>query len=115
MNDMIRVTPDASFDDVVEILERDGAVIVEDFVDSTTLAALWADLGPALDACAYGDDWYNGTRTRRVSSLFGRTTHLTPVVTQPLYLGAARRIMQRPVPMWIGRSRVEMTPTIQIS
>jgi ectoine hydroxylase-related dioxygenase (phytanoyl-CoA dioxygenase family) len=115
MAGLVRVTPEASLDDVVEILERDGVVIVEDFVDADTLEGLWTDLGPALDAQAYCDDWYNGTKTRRVSSLFARTTRLTPVVCQPLYLGAARRIMQKPVPMHIGKKRVEMTPTIQIS
>ncbi|MEV7966126.1 phytanoyl-CoA dioxygenase family protein [Sphaerisporangium sp. NPDC088356] len=115
MAGLIRVQPDADLGEVVEILERDGGVIVENFVDDATLAALWDDFQPALDACAYGEDWYNGKRTRRVSSLFARTTHLTPVVTQRLYLGAAREIMQKPVPMWIGKSRVEMTPTIQIS
>jgi ectoine hydroxylase-related dioxygenase (phytanoyl-CoA dioxygenase family) len=115
MAGLTRVTSEASLDEVVEILERDGGVIVEDFVDAGTLEALWTDLGPALDAQAYGDDWYNGTKTRRVSSVFARTSHLTPVVTQPLYLGAARAIMQKPVPMYIGKKRVEMTPTIQIS
>jgi ectoine hydroxylase-related dioxygenase (phytanoyl-CoA dioxygenase family) len=115
MAGLTRVRPDADLDEVVDILERDGGVIVEDFVDSATLAALWTDLGPSVDDQAYGEDWYNGTRTRRVSSLFARTTELTPVVTQRIYLGSARAIMQQPVPMWIGRSRVEMTPTIQIS
>jgi ectoine hydroxylase-related dioxygenase (phytanoyl-CoA dioxygenase family) len=115
MAGLTRVTPDASLDEVVEILERDGGIIVEDFIDAGTLQALWTDLGPALDTQAYGDDWYNGTKTRRVSSVFARTTRLTPVVAQPLYLGAARRIMQQPVPMYIGKNRVEMTPTIQIS
>jgi hypothetical protein len=115
MTEVTRVKPDHDLGEVVEILERDGAVIVEDLADPSTMRALWADLGPALDACPYGDNWYNGTRTRRVSSLFARTAELTPVVTHPLYLGAARAIMQKPVPMWVGRSRVEMTPTIQIS
>lgn len=115
MTGLVRLPHDAAVDDAVEILERDGAVIVEDFADAATLAGLWKDLGPALDACPYGEDWYNGTHTRRVSSLFARTSQLTPIVTQPLFLGSARAIMQKPVPMWIGRSRVEMTPTIQIS
>ncbi|GAA3426014.1 phytanoyl-CoA dioxygenase family protein [Streptosporangium sandarakinum] len=115
MAGLIRVRPDADLDDVVEILERDGAVVVEDFVDQETLAGLWDDLGPCLESHSYSDNWYDGLRTRRVSSLFARTTRLTPVVTQRLYLGAARAIMQRPIPMWIGRSRQEMIPTIQIS
>ncbi|MBG0829106.1 phytanoyl-CoA dioxygenase family protein [Planomonospora sp. ID67723] len=112
---LTRVRSDADLDDVVAVLERDGAVIVEDFVDHETLAGLWADLEPALEAQAYSDSWYDGLRTRRVSSLFARTKRLTPVVTHRLYLGAARAIMQKPVPMWIGKSRQEMTPSIQIS
>lgn len=112
---MIRFRPDADLDGFVEVLERDGAAVVEDFVTPDVLAGLWADLGPGLEATAYGDDWYNGTRTRRLSSLFARTRRLTPVVLQPLYLGAARAVMQRPVPVWVGRSRVELTPSIQIS
>jgi hypothetical protein len=115
MTGLARVKSDAELDKVVEILEHDGAVIVEGFTDDVTLARLWAGLGPVLDRSAFTDNWYDGTRTRRVSSLFARTTHLTPVVTHPLFLGAARRIMQRPRHMWIGRSRVEVTPSIQIS
>lgn len=110
-----RVTPEASIEEVVAILEEDGGIIVEEFVDAEVLDRLWGDLGPALDAQTYGDDWYNGTKTRRVSSVFARTTQLTPVVCQPHYLGAARALMQRPIPMYIGKKRVEMTPTIQIS
>jgi ectoine hydroxylase-related dioxygenase (phytanoyl-CoA dioxygenase family) len=110
-----RVTPEADLEEVIEIIEQDGGVIVEDFVDDTTLRGLWDDLGPALEVQPYEESWYDGTRTRRVSSVFARTTRMTPVVTQPLYLGAARKLLQVPVPMWIGKSRVEMTPSIQIS
>lgn len=115
MSALVRVRSAANVDDVVEILERDGAVVVEDFATPETLEKLWGDLGPALDAQGFGDDWYNGTKTRRVSSLFARTTHLTPVVTHPLFLQTSRAIMQQPVSMYMGRSKVTMTPTIQIS
>lgn len=115
MAEIVHVNSAAELDDVVEILDRDGAIIIENFVDRTTFDGLWADLGPVLDACRYSKSGYDGHLTRRVSSLFRRTTHLVPVVTQPLYLGAARRIMQKPVHMWVGRSRIEMTPNIQIS
>lgn len=115
MAGLIRVQPDAELDHVVEILERDGAVVVENFVGDDDLAALWQDLGPTLANDRFSDTWYDGFRTRRVSSLFSRTTKLTPVVTQRLYLGAARAIMQRPIPMYIGRSKQMMVPSIQIS
>ncbi|MCI0383187.1 phytanoyl-CoA dioxygenase family protein [Streptomyces sp. CNQ085] len=115
MKGLQRFGPGAGLDEVVEALERDGAVVIEDLAEAATVEGLWEDLGPCLEARDYSGDWYNGKRTRRVSSLFARTTGLTPVVTHPLYLGAARRIMQKPVHVWIGRSRTELTPTIQIS
>ncbi|QVJ02386.1 hypothetical protein KGD82_07470 [Nocardiopsis eucommiae] len=83
MPELARVTRDADLDSVVEILERDGGVIVEDFVDDETVAALWKDLGPALEAHDYGKDAFVGKQTRRVSSLFARTSHLSPVVLHP--------------------------------
>lgn len=110
-----RVGADAELDDVVEILERDGAVIIENFVDAATLRGLLDDLVPVLDAGVHCQKGYDGHRTRRVSSLFRRTGHLLPVVTQPLYLGASRRIMQKPSHMWVGQARIEVTPTIQLS
>lgn len=115
MPELTRVKPDTDLDDVVRILEENGAVVVEDLVPDDVLGRLWADLGPSLGSTEYCGDWYNGVRTRRVSSLFARTTALTPVVTHPLFLGSARRVMQRPAVMWMGRSRIEMVPSIQIS
>ncbi|TDD33901.1 phytanoyl-CoA dioxygenase family protein [Actinomadura sp. KC06] len=114
MTALIRVTNDADVDDVVEIIERDGGVVVEDFAAPDTLRGLWDDLGPRLDATMLPEDQFGGTRTKRVNGLFGRTDHLTPVVTHPLYLGPARRIMQKPVRRWVGRYRAEITPSIQI-
>lgn len=116
MPELTRVRDDAQLDDVVEILEREGSVIVEAFADGATLDGLWADLGPVLADTNYSETGYDGHLTRRVSSLFRRSpTHLTTVMTHPLYLGAARRIMEKPVHMWIGKARIEVTPNIQIS
>ena len=112
---LTRVKPDTPLDDVVEVLERDGAIIIEDFVDGETLRGLRGDLEPILDDARHCAKGYDGHLTRRVSSLFRRTSHLTPVVTQSQYLGAARRIMQKPGHMWVGRARIEVTPSIQLS
>ncbi|WP_412543670.1 phytanoyl-CoA dioxygenase family protein [Longispora sp. K20-0274] len=115
MAELTRVKSDAELDDVVEILEREGSVIIEDYVDDVTFQGLWADLGPVLADTRHSEKGYDGHLTRRVSSLFRRTTHLTPVVTQPLYLGASRRIMEVPSHMWVGRARIPVTPNIQLS
>lgn len=113
--ELAHVRPDADLGHVVAVLERDGAVIVEGFTDAVTLAGLRADLGPGLEASGYSQSGYDGHRTRRLSGLFRRTRHMCSIVTQPLYLGAARRLLQRPAHMWIGRVRIEVTPGIQLS
>lgn len=113
--ELTHVWPDTDLDHVVAILERDGAVIVERYAEPETLAGLWADLGPDLDASGYSESGYDGHQTKRLSSLFRRTSHMQAIVTQPLFLGSARRLLQRPRHMWVGKARVEVTPTIQLS
>ncbi|WP_331755367.1 phytanoyl-CoA dioxygenase family protein (plasmid) [Streptomyces sp. NBC_00846] len=116
MAELTHVNPATSLDEVVEILERDGAVIVENFVDSETLAALRADLGLGLEAAGYSESGYDGKKTKRLSSLFQRSPRqMTSVVLQPQFLGAARRLLQQTTHMWIGKVRMEVTPSIQIS
>jgi ectoine hydroxylase-related dioxygenase (phytanoyl-CoA dioxygenase family) len=115
MQELTHVRPDAGLDDVVAILERDGAVIIEDFVGPATLSGLWADLSPDLEASGYSESGYDGHKTKRLSSLFRRTSHMPAVVTQPLYLGSARRLLQQPSHMWVGKARIEVTPSIQLS
>jgi ectoine hydroxylase-related dioxygenase (phytanoyl-CoA dioxygenase family) len=116
MAELTHTTPATSLDDVVEILERDGAVIVEDFVDAETLAALRADLGSGLEAAGYSESGYDGQKTKRLSSLFQRSPGpMTSVVLQPQFLGAAQRLLQQPTHMWIGKVKMEVTPSIQVS
>ncbi|MEV0001802.1 phytanoyl-CoA dioxygenase family protein [Micromonospora sp. NPDC050980] len=115
MPELTRVRADAALDDVVGTLEEAGAIIIEGFAEQHTLRGLWDDLGPVLARSGYSESGYDGHKTRRLSSLFRRSRHVVPLVTQPLYLESARRIMQKPVHMWVGRARIEVTPTIQIS
>ncbi|MFI0777862.1 phytanoyl-CoA dioxygenase family protein [Streptomyces sp. NPDC021212] len=114
-NTLTRLNPDASVDTVCEVLERDGGVIIENLVDEETLKGLWEDLNPALENWDYGADDFSGHRTKRLSSLFARTEHVATVALKEQFLGAARRLIERPVPVWMGGRRVELAPNVQIS
>jgi ectoine hydroxylase-related dioxygenase (phytanoyl-CoA dioxygenase family) len=105
----------ASIDDACTVLDRDGAVIVEDFVDAATLRGIWDDIGPELDRRAMGDGRVVEERTRVLASLFRRTAHSATIVRQPHFLGAARHFLQRPTRLWLGEQRLEFVPTIQVS
>ncbi|WP_009480710.1 phytanoyl-CoA dioxygenase family protein [Rhodococcus sp. JVH1] len=108
------VPNDTLVEHIIEIVDREGGVIVENFIDDETLAGLWDDLGPDLDKTPGGADEYLGKKTRRISSLFARSNHMETVVTQPSYLQTARALMQKPVKVYLDEW-MDITPTIQIS
>ncbi|MEV4725251.1 MULTISPECIES: phytanoyl-CoA dioxygenase family protein [Micromonospora] len=114
-NAIVTVHSDADIDRVCALLDHDGAVIVEEFLDAGTRQALWDDLGPALEESGYGDNDFSGHKTKRMSSLFARSRHMAAVALHPLFLGAARRLIQRPVPVWFGGEQVSISPNIQVS
>ena len=62
-------TADASPEELLEILERDGGVIVEGILNDDDLAAVRSDLSPFLDASATGDNDFWGFETKRVGAL----------------------------------------------
>src|SRR5687768_4290266 len=97
MADLTRLPGAASLDEVVAVIERDGGVIVEDFVPPAIVAELKADLLPKVEACSTGRDDFSGFRTRRMSNLFAKTRRVADVVTHPLLLGAAEHFVNTPV------------------
>ncbi|WP_447791948.1 phytanoyl-CoA dioxygenase family protein [Pseudomonas farris] len=105
----------ASVEQVVEVIERDGGVIIAGFISADILADLQAEIDQALDTSSFGhENYFVGTQTRRASRLFARCKHMVDVVLHPLYLGAARKILQKPVDVWFGQDRTTITPQIQI-
>ncbi|GLY85222.1 phytanoyl-CoA dioxygenase family protein [Actinoallomurus iriomotensis] len=103
-----------SVDEAVDVVDRDGAVIIEDFVDAGTLRGLWADLGTDLERQADGDGRLVGEKTRILPGLVRRSARSVTIMRQPHFLGAARHFLQRPVKAWLGEQRVEFVPTIQL-
>jgi ectoine hydroxylase-related dioxygenase (phytanoyl-CoA dioxygenase family) len=105
----------AGVDDVVECLERDGAVIIENMLSNSTLDAFWADIGPQLHATGFGEDGFAGTRTRRCSGLMGKSVHTADMLTQKHFLGAAEKMIPQPYTWVNGETSMELMPTMQLN
>lgn len=104
-----------SVEEAVEIIYRDGGVIIENLISPEILKGLQADLEVAFDETPYGeDDDFVGTRTRRAGRLFARSRYMTDVALNPLYLDISKRILQSPIDIWIGQDRQTITPDIQV-
>jgi Phytanoyl-CoA dioxygenase (PhyH) len=115
MLEVQRLTNEASVDQVVATIERDGGVIIEDFLPMEIIDEIKADLLPLLNQRGAGRDDFVGFQTRRMSALFAKTRRMEDVVTHPLFLGAAEALLNRPVSYWSGESRFEMRPGIRVS
>lgn len=110
------VSCDAPIEQVVEIIKRDGAVVISNFVSGETLKSLAEELEPYLSATPCGvDPYFAGTQTRRVARIIGRSDTAVEVALNPLFLGAARKILQVPAHVWVGEDRIEVEPDIQLS
>ncbi|MFY0656044.1 MAG: phytanoyl-CoA dioxygenase family protein [Neptunomonas phycophila] len=79
------------------------------------LAELQQQINEALNTSNFNpDNAFLGASTRRASRLMARSDRMIDVVTHPLYLGAARKILQKPVEVWFGEDRTSIIPQIQI-
>lgn len=112
---MTRLEGNTTVEKVVEIIRRDGGVIVADFLSGDLLAKLRAELDQVLNETSPGiDPHFSGTATRRASRLLARCEHASDVALNPLFLGAAKAILETPIPVWVGSDRVEVSPNIQL-
>lgn len=104
----------ASVDEVITIIERDGGLIIKDFLTSSQLSQMQADLLPALEEKPTGPDEFFGKHTRRLSALFARTRISADVVTHPLFIEPARHFICVSEQRWAGESQFEVKCDLQV-
>ncbi|WP_085654157.1 MULTISPECIES: phytanoyl-CoA dioxygenase family protein [unclassified Pseudomonas] len=105
-----------SIEVVVEAINRDGGVIISNFVSQQTLLALKEELDRYLNITPCGaDPYFAGTLTRRVARLFERSDTAVEVALNPLFIETAKKILQTPTHVWVGSDRIEIEPNIQLS
>ena len=115
MPGLVHVANDPSqLETVIDIVSRDGGVIVDDFISSETLAALKHDLLPKIAEQGTGEDEFFGLRTRRLSKLFAHTRHCCEIVLNPLFLETARHFICQPRMAWLGDQQFEVNCAVNI-
>jgi ectoine hydroxylase-related dioxygenase (phytanoyl-CoA dioxygenase family) len=112
---LVTLPSSASVDDVCEVIQRDGGVIVEDMLSSDLLDKFMADIQPYLDRTPYGADGFTGNRTRRTSALMAKSLHSAELLTQRHLLGAAQKLLPVPYNFMLGEEVEVLYPTVQLS
>lgn len=114
MSQLTRLKRAASTDDVIAILERDGGVIIEGFLNHDLLSGLRTDLLPRIAERSTGRDSFSGGMTRRLGALFAHTRHCAPVVTDPLFLPVAEHFLRHSHEVWVGDVRHTFMSDVRI-
>ncbi len=74
---------DAAITDIMAILGRDGALILDNVIDATAADALHAELKPYVDATQPGQDTFSGFRTTRTGALVARSPLCRDLILDP--------------------------------
>ena len=94
MADLVRLAAGAAtVEAVVDALDRDGAVVVERFLDDAKVTALKEELAPHRAATPLGRNDFEGFATRRIYALFAKTRGFDELAVHPLLLGVLDRVL----------------------
>lgn len=94
MGELARLSADgATVDAVVDLLERDGCVVVERFITEAKVTALTAELAPHREQTPSGRNDFEGFYTRRIYALFAKTRGFDELAVHPLLLGVLDRVL----------------------
>ena len=85
--------PDCTPDEIIKVMQRDGACVIRDMLGAETLSRLNADLKPWIDRSETGPDSFSGRRTKRTGGLVARSPETRPVITHPRILETAEKFL----------------------
>jgi len=94
MPHLTHLARDSAVDTVLEVLRREGALILDDVLDAQHLDRLTAELSPYVAATRPGRDDFSGVDTTRTGALVARSPACRELVTQALVLDAARAFLE---------------------
>lgn len=77
---LVHLPADAPVAEIMSVLERDGALILDDALPAERVDALVEELRPWVDATPTGRDSFTGDRTTRTGALVARSPRTRPLV-----------------------------------
>ena len=103
MPQLMHVTIDTSSSDILEIIDREGAVIIDAILSPDETATFADELAPFLKDAVQGQDSFSGFATTRIGALVARSEICRSLATHPLLLEIADGLLGK------------FSPTVQLS
>ena len=103
MPHLTHVTPDTPASDILDRIDRDGAVIIDAIISPDETKQFAAELAPLLKTAAQGQDSFSGFSTTRVGALIATSEICRRLATNALLLEIAEAMLGK------------FSPTVQLS
>ncbi|WP_374571387.1 phytanoyl-CoA dioxygenase family protein [Phenylobacterium sp.] len=104
------LSADASPEEIREILDTDGALILDHVIPRAQVDAVMAELMPYIEATPTGADDFSGVKTTRTGALVARSPQARKLVTHPAMLAGADAFLLR----YCSRYQLHLTQVIRI-
>jgi hypothetical protein len=91
---LTHVQPNASPEVIVDLLNRDGGLIVDDVIPVDHLSKIRAELAPHIEATKTGRLEFAGYETRRLGALMARSPACRDLAMHPLVHAACTRFLE---------------------
>ncbi len=88
------LTPEATIEEVVQLLRQDGALIIKDIISPQVVDQLTAEMQPYINATPTGRDEFTGHTTRRTGALAARSAACRDLIVNDLVLGSAKEYLK---------------------
>jgi ectoine hydroxylase-related dioxygenase (phytanoyl-CoA dioxygenase family) len=101
---------DAATDDVLAVIHRDGAVILDRILDDARLERVLEETLPYVDATETGRDDFTGRLTTRTGALVARSPACRELLLEPAVLAAAQQFLKP----YCARIQLHLTQIIRL-
>jgi ectoine hydroxylase-related dioxygenase (phytanoyl-CoA dioxygenase family) len=97
---LVTLPPTASIDEIMAVLDRDGALIVRDVIAPDDIARLKDEVMPYVEATRPGQDGFTGFRTTRTGALAARSAVCRELIMNTMIQSLCERVLKPNCERW---------------
>ncbi len=110
MVELVRMSAQAKIEEILEVVSREGAMILEGVLTPVQVARVLEEVMPYVEATKPGHDDFSGRHTTRTGALVARSPASREMIMHPTVLGVARQFLAP----WCERIQLHLSQVIRI-
>lgn len=110
MVELVRMSAQAKIEEILEVVSREGAMILEGVLAPVQVARVLEEVMPYVEATKPGHDDFSGRHTTRTGALVARSPASREMIMHPTVLGVARQFLAP----WCERIQLHLSQVIRI-